>query len=159
MLKKSYKIILLLILTALFLSCSKNTDTLSKPNTKKNLSNNKILDKKVLNNKIVIKRISLEESKSIVEKRKENKLIVIDIRTKQEYDMGHIENSKNIDFYKNFKENINKLDKTKKYLIYCRSSNRSRNALQVMKSLNFQYVLEMDMGIKHWKRNGWKLVQ
>jgi len=115
-------------------------------------------DNKLPENQI-IQRISLEETKEVVDNRKENNIIIIDIRTPMEFQYGHIIDSLNIDFYEyDFIENLNMLDKTKKYLIYCRHANRTSYALQMMKQLGFEYVLEMDMGITYWYQNGWELV-
>ena len=107
----------------------------------------------------IIQRISLEDTKDIVDNRKEYNIIIIDIRTPMEFQYGHIIDSINIDFYEHdFINNLNKLDKTKKYLIYCRHANRTSYALQMMRQLGFKYVLEMDMGITYWYQNGWELV-
>jgi len=58
-----------------------------------------------------------------------------------------------IDYYdNNFKSEINKLDKTKKYLIYCRSWSRSWNALYLMKSLWFRDVHDLSWWINTWER-------
>lgn len=66
---------------------------------------------------------------------------VIDVRTTGEYSSGHVKDSTNIDFLKpDFKEQILKLDKTKTYKLYCRSGNRSGQAMKLMKSLGFKDV-------------------
>lgn len=66
---------------------------------------------------------------------------VIDVRTADEYSSGHVKDSTNIDFLKpNFKEQILKLDKTKTYKLYCRSGNRSDQAMKLMKTLGFKDV-------------------
>jgi rhodanese-related sulfurtransferase len=109
------------------------------------------------NKEVVIKRISLDETKEVVENRKSNNIIILDIRTPEEYQMGHIIDSKNIDFYVNFKENIDKLDKDKKYLIYCRHANRTSHALKIMEGLGFKFVYEMDQGVAFWYQKGWEL--
>ena len=66
---------------------------------------------------------------------------IIDVRTADEYSNGHVKDSTNIDFLKpDFKEQILKLDKTKTYKLYCRSGNRSGQAMKIMKSLGFKDV-------------------
>jgi len=145
------KFTLLTLLSLVLLSCNKPSNTQTELRTSSSSKLNK--------DSAVLKRISLNEAKKLVENQKTNGLTIIDLRTPQEYQSGHMENAINIDFYKNFKENINKLDKNKQYLIYCRSANRSRASLKIMKDLKFKNVLELDKGIKVWARNGWKLVR
>ena len=64
-------------------------------------------------------------------------ITLIDLRTPKELEeTGIIEGAKNIDFYaSDFQNKLNTLDKDKKYLIYCRSGNRSSQTLEKMKSL------------------------
>lgn len=68
-------------------------------------------------------------------------IIVIDVRTPEEFSETHVENSLNIDFLKNdFTANISKLEKNKTYKLYCRSGNRSGQAEQLMRTLGFKDV-------------------
>lgn len=68
-------------------------------------------------------------------------LVVIDVRTPEEYSSSHVQNSINIDFYsKQFMAEINKLDKSKTYKVYCRSGNRSGQSEKIMKTLGFKDV-------------------
>ena len=65
--------------------------------------------------------------------------IVIDVRTPQEFAEGHTKSAINIDFRDaKFKEEIVKLDKNETYKLYCRSGNRSGQALKLMTELGFK---------------------
>lgn len=65
--------------------------------------------------------------------------IVVDVRTPQEFASGHTKSAINIDFKNdNFKTEILKLDKNAVYKLYCRSGNRSGQALKVMTDLGFK---------------------
>jgi len=76
---------------------------------------------------------------------------LIDIRTPGEFAGGHIENAVNIDFYgKDFTAKLEKLDKTKPVLIYCKSGGRSGKALGQMKKMEFGTILELKGGYSHW---------
>ena len=56
----------------------------------------------------------------------DDNVMVIDLRTEEEFEDGKIRSSFNIDFQKReFIDNLNKLDKEKPYIIYCMSGNRS----------------------------------
>ena len=78
--------------------------------------------------------------------------IVIDIRTPDEVAQGTIvEKPLNIDFYSpTFLDDLKKLDKNKKYLIYCRSGHRSGLALKDMEKLGFKNVADLKGGILAW---------
>lgn len=79
--------------------------------------------------------------------------IVIDIRTKEEFESGHIPGAENIDFYQTaqFSAYLDGLDKTKRYLIYCKSGNRSNQAYEIMKEKGFLNVTELQGGILSWQ--------
>lgn len=77
----------------------------------------------------------------------EPNMTLIDIRTKQEYDSGHIDGAINIDFYaSDFAQQLDKLEKAGAYSIYCRSGSRSGVALGVMKDLGFTNVADLQGG-------------
>lgn len=101
--------------------------------------------------KSVGKPISTEKFKELMET---GKYTVIDIRTPREIAKGKITpDALEIDFYaSNFTEELNKLKKDKKYLIYCRSGNRSKGALQEMEKLEFKEVYELDGGKLDWDK-------
>jgi len=87
--------------------------------------------------------------------REEDDLVVLDVRTPEEFSQERIENAINVDYYSNtFKDDLNRLDKAATYLLYCRTRNRSSAALSIMKSLEFQEVHHLLGGIDRWKQEG-----
>lgn len=81
--------------------------------------------------------------------------IIIDLRTPKEYSEGYIPNAVNIDFYsRKFRLDLDSLDKSKTYLIYCHSGGRSGRTLGLMKRLGFQKVYNLDGGIARWEKEG-----
>lgn len=106
-----------------------------------------------------IKDISVKEVYDLIAKNKDNQsFIIIDVRTPEEFANEHIENALNLDYYsEKFRDELNKLDKEKTYLIYCRSGNRSGKALSIMKELAFREVYNMLGGIIQWKAEGYPL--
>lgn len=67
---------------------------------------------------------------------------VIDVRTAEEYAEGHLQNALNIDVQSAaFTEEISKLDTSGTYVVYCRSGNRSKAAIETMKSLGFTKLI------------------
>lgn len=78
---------------------------------------------------------------------KEPNMTIIDIRTPEEYASGHIDKAINIDFYaSDFKDQLEKLNKSEAYSIYCRSGSRSGKALSIMKDLGFINVADLQGG-------------
>lgn len=77
---------------------------------------------------------------------------LLDIRTIQEYNEGHLKDAIQKDFYltDSFTQYLQSLDKNKKYLIYCRSGNRSGKALAQMKDMGFTNVADLEGGIGAW---------
>lgn len=69
-------------------------------------------------------------------------IVLIDVRTPDEIkETGSIEGATNIDFKaSDFKENVSALDKSKEYIIFCRSGNRSGQASQIMADLGFTNI-------------------
>ena len=82
-------------------------------------------------------------------------LVVLDVRTPSEYSDGHIDKAVNVDFRADdFATNLAKLDKSKRYLLHCKSGTRSARALQVMQEQGFENVVHMTDGFDAWKAAG-----
>ncbi len=78
-------------------------------------------------------------------------LVVLDVRTPDEFAAGHLDGAVMIDFYSDdFAEQIAVLDPNASYVLYCRSGNRSGQAASIMKSLGFNDVADIDGGIMSW---------
>lgn len=72
-------------------------------------------------------------------------LILLDVRTAEEYSSGSIPNSINIDVLSSdFKSKIELLDKNKEYLVYCRSGNRSSIASSIMSTNGFIKIYNLN---------------
>jgi len=100
----------------------------------------------------VIIDVNSNKAKQLI---KENNLIIIDVRTPQEYNAGHLKDAKNINISdKNFRSRIENLDKNDSYLVYCRTGSRSRHTIGLMKELNFKSVYHLEDGIAEWVREG-----
>lgn len=85
----------------------------------------------------------------------EANVVVLDVRTPAEFAEGHLANAINIDFQSgNFETDISKLDKGTTYAVYCRSGNRSGQAVKVMAELGFTDLYDMDGGVIDWAAAG-----
>jgi len=104
----------------------------------------------------IIENITPEEAYISIQENKDNpNFVILDVRTPEEFLGEYIENAVNLDYYSDtFRNDLDKLDKNKTYLIYCRSGRRSENALNIMKELDFREVYNMLGGIIKWKSEG-----
>lgn len=100
--------------------------------------------------------ISTETFKSLIGKEDH---ILIDVRAPEEYIEGKIEGHQLINFKEpDFPEQIDKLDRSKNYLVYCRSGNRSGQTCQLMQSMGFKGELyNLEGGIQAWNATYGKL--
>jgi len=97
------------------------------------------------------KSVDVAEFKSTLEKNSEIQLV--DVRTSGEYNSGHIDNAKNIDWNgSNFDIQSSALDKTKPVLVYCLSGGRSKKAASKLKELGFKEVIELNGGYLAWSK-------
>tara|TARA_Y100000591_G_scaffold116647_1_gene99671 strand:- start:28 stop:639 length:612 start_codon:yes stop_codon:yes gene_type:complete len=80
--------------------------------------------------------------------------IIIDVRTPEEFNKGHLRNSLNVNWLdENFDENLNIFSKDLPVMVYCLSGGRSSKANERIKSLGFKNVYELDGGILEWRKN------
>ena len=85
--------------------------------------------------------------------------VLIDIRTSREYGQGHIEGAELVDFYEDFRDKIDKYDRDKRYIIYCRTASRTHYAMMIMRQMGFSDVSHIQGGTVEWERQGYPLVQ
>lgn len=89
------------------------------------------------------KNVNIEKAIKLVNS--STNLIIIDVRTREEYLAGNIPNAINIDVLsQDFKSKIDMLDKNKEYLIYCRSGNRSSIASSIMSTNGFINIYNLE---------------
>jgi rhodanese-related sulfurtransferase len=89
----------------------------------------------------------------------ETGVVTLDVRTPGEFAEGHIEGAQLIDFQSgNFENEIASLDKNATYAVYCRSGNRSGQAVKVMHDAGFHNVYNLNGGVIDWTNAGLPLV-
>ena len=85
-------------------------------------------------------------------------VVILDVRTPAEFAAGRIANSINIDAESgNFEAEIQALDKTKTYAVYCQSGRRSGIATEVMAAAGFTSLYNMNGGTIDWTNSGFAL--
>jgi phage shock protein E len=85
---------------------------------------------------------------------KDKKLIVLDVRTSDEFKEGHLKGAINIDIRQpDALSKIDKLDHHAVYLIHCRTNHRSKTAVDHMMQNGFTTVYQMTDGMNGWIKN------
>ena len=92
-------------------------------------------------------QISPQEAKKRMDN--EEDVIILDVRTQEEYDSGHIKNAVCLPNEDILSEPDILPDKGQQILVYCRSGNRSKQAAQKLADMGYENVLEFG-GILDW---------
>ena len=79
--------------------------------------------------------------------------VILDVRTDDEWNDGYIPNAVNIDIYKGqgFIYEVDQLDKSKNYYVYCKAGARSEQACQIMSQLGFENTYNLLGGFMQWR--------
>lgn len=98
-----------------------------------------------------MKELNQEEWQEKLKKDKD--AVILDVRTEEEVDEGYIPQAKNIDIYKGqgFINEVEKLDKSKHYYIYCRSGKRSSQACTLLDQMGFKETYNLLGGFSEWE--------
>jgi thioredoxin len=97
------------------------------------------------------------EAKKFQEKWEKEKTtsVLIDVRTMDEYNVGHIKSAKNIDFNgSNFESEIAKIAKEKTVFVYCLSGGRSSATVSFLEKKGYKNVIELVGGMMAWRSEG-----
>ncbi len=96
--------------------------------------------------------ITPEEMQSFLEA---DNVQLIDVRTQDEYNKGHIKGAQNINFFSpTFFDDISKLDKEKPVYLYCNSGKRSAKCAEKMIEIGFVKIYDLEGGFSKWKHEG-----
>ena len=121
-----YTIILFLVLASFQLSCSQQKQKLQV--------------------------LSTEAYKEII---KDTSLLLVDVRTPEEYEEGALPGAINIDYYdeENFHEAYDAFDRKKPIYLYCRTGNRSLKVADKLFEMGFEEIYDMKGGYMQWTKD------
>ena len=88
------------------------------------------------------KLIPFESAKDMIEK---NDVLLIDVRTANEYDLMHIKNAINIPVNE-IEQRIFQVDSTHPLMVYCSSGARSKTAIQILNNLGYNNIYIWEYG-------------
>ncbi|HOI71965.1 MAG TPA: rhodanese-like domain-containing protein [Methanobacterium sp.] len=81
-----------------------------------------------------------------------SEIVIIDIRPEDDYRKDHIPGAQNLDYDgHDFQRKVERLDRNKKYLIYCKSGVRSEYFMMKMKESGFNDVYAILGGYVAWQ--------
>ena len=99
------------------------------------------------------KNITIDEAVKLVTSN--TNVVVLDVRTPDEFRSGHIKGATNINFNdKDFAKRVAALDKDKTYIIHCAAGGRSGRACSQIKTMDFKNMLHMNQGLSAWEKAG-----
>ena len=98
--------------------------------------------------------VTVDEAQQLISE--ESDLLILDVRTQQEYNSGHIPNAILIPVGE-LEDRLGELDETKPILVYCKSGVRSAQARQILVDNGFPEVYNLEGGIVAWQEAGMKV--
>ena len=106
----------------------------------------------------MIKELSATEIKKLIDKSVE--LILLDVRSDEEFRESHIDKAINHDI-EYLDKSIDKIlaDKNAKIIVYCRSGHRSEIATEMMTEWGYTDVINMTGGLIDWVEKKYKVVK
>ncbi len=99
-----------------------------------------------------VEKITIEQFE---EKRKAKDVVVLDVRTPEEFKAGHVPGATNLNYRdEKFADKVAKLDKDKTYLVYCATGRRSTGATAKMKEVGFGELYNFTGSMAEWNKAG-----
>ncbi|MBK7681623.1 MAG: thioredoxin [Bacteroidetes bacterium] len=99
--------------------------------------------------KVVNEKVSIEQFEKLMTEK--SNAIILDVRTPEEFAAGHVKGAVNLNIHDAaFKSGLEKLDKSKPVLVYCKSGSRSADASAQMKEMGFSEVYNFGGGMLAW---------
>lgn len=144
-------VIVMLAFFAIFIFCKDNVDEQKQNDSSETQAEVKGVSTQDEKEQI-IQRVSVQEARQIIEGGgfKDN-FFILDLRTAEEYQQGHIEGAVNVDYHTTLMQDIPDMDKNATYLIYCQSSARSSQALELFRQQGYYEVYELEGGYNNWQ--------
>jgi len=101
---------------------------------------------------VIAKDIKSEDMAKVIDNKD---IIILDVRTPGETKAGIIKNAIIIEYGSaDFKEKLNKLDKSKPVYVYCAVGGRSKKAQNIMKEAGFKETYNLLGGFNDWSKKG-----
>ncbi|MCX9025520.1 MAG: rhodanese-like domain-containing protein [Candidatus Methanoperedens sp.] len=99
--------------------------------------------------------VSIQQAKQMIDR---GDVLILDVRTQEEYDAGHINNSTLIPVQV-LDKRLNELPRDKKILVYCMTGGRSAQASEILVYNGFKEIYNMKGGIMNWTNAGYDVMK
>jgi len=99
--------------------------------------------------------VTVQEARSLIEDKPD--LVILDVRTASEYEEGYIEGAVNIPVQE-LSARLDELSREDELLVYCRTGNRSAQAVDILQDVGFTNMYHMNAGITGWIEAGYPVV-
>jgi rhodanese-related sulfurtransferase len=98
---------------------------------------------------VPVSKITVSDADKLISENVGNQdFVILDVRTPDEYTARHIAGAIDISYESaQFKNDVNKLDRNKQYLVYCQTGVNSAAAAQIMAGLGFKDVQDITAGM------------
>ncbi|MCX5813880.1 MAG: rhodanese-like domain-containing protein [Proteobacteria bacterium] len=109
----------------------------------------------------VVKVLEPKDAHEFIRANRDNPdFVILDVRTPEEFESGHIENAVNINYHaETFAADLDGLNKSKTYVVYCRTGRRSSDTVSIMARQGFKNVYRIAGDIVRWKAEKLPLAQ
>lgn len=97
--------------------------------------------------------ITVQQGKEMIDS---GGVFILDVRTKEEYDAGHINGSMLIPL-EVLDKRLNDIPRDRKLLVYCRTGHRSAQASEILVNNGFKEIYNMQGGITAWANAGYNV--
>lgn len=97
--------------------------------------------------------ITVQQGKEMIDR---GEVFILDVRTPEEYDAGHINGSKLIPL-EVLDKRLNDIPRDRKLLVYCRTGHRSAQASEILVNNGFKEIYNMQGGITAWANAGYSV--
>ncbi len=87
-----------------------------------------------------------------------NKIVLLDARSIEEYEVSHIKGAKFVDYDSFSPDMVNGIDKDEEVVVYCSIGYRSEKIGEKLKEMGYTNVLNLYGGIFDWKNSGHEVV-
>ncbi len=99
--------------------------------------------------------VSVQQAKEMIDK---GDVFILDVRTQEEYNSGHIRNSTLIPL-QDLSKRLNEVPRDRDILVYCRTGGRSTAASEILANNGFTRIYNMKGGIMEWTKAGYEVVK
>jgi len=99
--------------------------------------------------------VTVQEARTLIEDKPD--LVILDVRTTSEYEDDHIEGAVNIPVQE-LGDRLDELSRDDELLVYCRTGNRSAQAVGILRDAEFAKIYHMNAGITAWIEAGYPVV-